>query len=142
MSIPILTTKLHAPPVRADWIPRQRLIERLDEGLNRRLTLVSAPAGYGKTTLITSWLQGLGKRLNITPQLAWLSLEEEENDLTRFLTYFVAAWQGAEQRIGQAVLPLLDLPRLPAAGHLMTLLINDLATLPQKGVLVLRIIHL
>ncbi len=141
MAIPILTTKLHAPPVRPDWVPRQRLIERLDEGLNRRLTLVSAPAGYGKTTLILSWLQGLEQRLNIIAQLAWLTLEEEENDLARFLTYFVAAWQGVEQRIGQSVLPLLDLPQLPAASHLMTLLINDLATLPYQGVMVLNDYH-
>jgi ATP/maltotriose-dependent transcriptional regulator MalT len=141
MPIAILTTKLHTPPVRPNWVPRPRLINRLDEGLNRKLTLVSAPAGYGKTTLITSWLQGLGERLNVVPHLAWLTLEEEENNLARFLTYFVAAWQEMDQAIGQDVLPLLDLPQLPATSSLMTPLINDLARLKRRGVIVVNDYH-
>ena len=141
MPIPVLTTKLHAPPVRPNWVPRQRLIEGMDKGLRRRLTLVSAPAGYGKTTLITSWLEELEARLSITPQVAWLSLEEEENDLARFLTYLIAACQGVEPSIGQTILSLLDLPQLPAPNYLMTLLINDLADVPGQVVLVLNDYH-
>lgn len=143
MSIPILTTKLYVPPVRPDWVPRQRLIKRLDQELRRKLTLVRAPAGYGKTTLITTWLHGLGERLKVTPRVAWLSLEEEENDLARFLSYFVSAWQKVEQGVGQSILPLLDMPQLSAPSYLMTLLINDLANLsPQQGVLVLDDYHI
>ena len=142
MPIPILTTKLHAPPVRPDWVPRQRLIARLDEGLSHKLTLVCAPAGYGKTTLITSWLQSLEARLNVKPQLAWLSLEDEENDLTRFLAYLIAALQSLSPEIGQGELPLLDLPQLPTLEHLMTMLINDLAALRGQNILVLNDYHI
>src|SRR5260221_7405256 len=141
MSIPILTTKLYVPPARPEWVPRQRLIERLDQGIRRKLTLICAPAGYGKTTLITAWLHRLPERLNVTLRLAWLSLEQEDNDLTRFLTYFIAALQRIDEGIGRSVLPLLDIPPLPAPNHLMTALINDLAELPEQGVLVLNDYH-
>jgi LuxR family transcriptional regulator, maltose regulon positive regulatory protein len=141
MSMPILSTKLHAPAVRPDWILRQRLIEKLDEGLNTKLTLISAPTGYGKTSLISAWLQGLEQRLNMSPYIAWLSLEEEENELSRFLSYLVAAWQESETQLGQSILPLLDLPQLPSAPHLITLLINELAHLPRKAILILNDYH-
>src|SRR5262245_62166188 len=111
MSMPILTTKLYIPAVRPDWVPRQRLIKRLDQGLRRQLTLVSAPAGYGKTTLITTWLHGLSERLNVRLRLAWLLLEEEDNDLARFFTYFIAALQKLDPQVGQAVLPLVETPQ-------------------------------
>src|SRR5215468_253198 len=117
MSIPILTTKLFVPPARPEWVPRQRLIKRLDQGLRRKLTLISAPAGYGKTTLITAWLHRLPERLNINLRVAWLSLEEEDNDLARFLTYFLAALQRIDTHIGHGVMPLLDIPPLPATNQ-------------------------
>jgi len=141
MSIPILSTKLYSPSVRPDWVPRQRLIKRLDQGLRRKLTLVSAPAGYGKTTLISSWVHGLNERSQTTPRTGWLSLEDDENDLVRFMSYFVAACQTIDRSIGQTVLPLLDMPQLPSANHLMTLLINDLTNLPEQSVLVLNDYH-
>ena len=83
MATPFLKTKLYIPPVRPELVPRPRLIERLNAGLHRKLTLVSAPAGSGKTTLLSEWASGR--------PVAWLSLDEGDNDLIRFLTYLVAA---------------------------------------------------
>ena len=89
MPTPILATKLYIPPPRPKAVRRPRLIERLNEGVSsgRRLTLVSAPAGFGKTTLVSEWVAGCGC------PIAWLSLDEGDNDPTRFLAYLVAALQ-------------------------------------------------
>ena len=86
MDTPLLTTKLYVPPPGPNLVPRPRLIERLDAGLLQggKLTLVSAPAGFGKTTLLSQWIE------NRNHSATWLSLEESDNDLTRFLTYFIA----------------------------------------------------
>ena len=85
----LLRTKLFVPPVRPNLVKRPRLIERLNEGLQlgHRLTLISAPAGFGKSTLASEWLAGC------ECPVTWLSLDEGDNELTRFLTYFVAALQ-------------------------------------------------
>ena len=92
---PLLRTKLYTPPVRPGLVSRQRLIERLNEGLRlgRRLTLVSAPAGFGKTTLLSDWL----KRV---PNAAWLSLDEGDNEPARFWAYVLAALRGSVKRNG------------------------------------------
>ena len=87
MSTPILATKLYIPPLRPKIVLRLRLIEQLNEGLYRKLTLISAPAGFGKTTLASEWVAACER------PSAWLSLDKGDNDLTRFLTYFVAALQ-------------------------------------------------
>jgi LuxR family transcriptional regulator, maltose regulon positive regulatory protein len=87
MSIPILATKLYIPPPRPKVILRPRLIERLNEGLHRKLSLISAPAGFGKTTLVSEWVTVCER------PAAWLSLDEGDNDPTRFLTYLVSALQ-------------------------------------------------
>lgn len=141
MSTPILTTKLSIPPRRLDWIVRLRLINRLDEGLGRRLTLISAPAGSGKTTLVASWLHGLCSRKPDAPHVAWLSLEPEDNDPVRFLTHFVAALNRLAPGIGQTAQSHLETPHVLNLTHLMTLLINDLAGLPERSVLVLDDYH-
>jgi LuxR family maltose regulon positive regulatory protein len=90
----LLLTKLFVPPPRPKIILRPRLIERLNEGLSagRKLTLISAPAGFGKTTLVSEWVAGC-ERLEPKVPVAWLSLDEGDNDPTRFLTYFIAALQ-------------------------------------------------
>ena len=87
MPTPILATKLYTPPPRPKVVSRPRLLERLNEGLYRNLTLISAPAGFGKTTLVSSWVAFIDR------QVAWLSLDAGENDPTLFLTYLVAALQ-------------------------------------------------
>ena len=94
MAESLLTTKLFIPPSRLKFVHRPRLIERLDAGLHRKLTLISAPAGFGKTTLMTEWLDNLRsdakKESEAENRIAWLSLDESDNDLVRFLTYFIA----------------------------------------------------
>ena len=84
MTVYLLSTKLYLPPFRPDHISRTRLIEKLNAGRSRKLILISAPAGFGKTTLLSSWIAGLEQ------PTAWLSLDEGDNDLTRFLTSLVA----------------------------------------------------
>ncbi len=96
MPTELLTSKLFIPPLRPNLVPRPRLLQILNEGLQmkRRLTLVSAPAGFGKTTLVVAWL----KQIDIPA--AWLSLDEADNDLPRFLAYLAAAFQQVDEQIG------------------------------------------
>ena len=98
MNTPLLTTKLHIPPLRPRErvVSRPQLIERLNAGSRsgRKLTLVSAPAGFGKTTLVSEWIRARGAGTAPVPaplHVAWLSLDEGDSDLARFLTYFIAA---------------------------------------------------
>ena len=80
MAAPVLATKLFVPPLRRNLVMRQRLIDQLNTGVQQKLTLISAPAGFGKTTLVSEWTTICGQ------QVAWLSLDEGDNDPTRFLT--------------------------------------------------------
>lgn len=118
MSTPILTTKLYIPPIRSDLVPRPRLIERLNEGLHSRLTLISAPAGFGKTTLVSDWLG------QSEVPVAWLSLDESDNDLARFLGYLAVALETVQTDLGADTQLLLQSPRPPPQETIMTLLIN------------------
>lgn len=127
MATPILTTKLSLPPKRPDWIVRLRLLNQLDKGLGRKLMLISAPAGSGKTTLAASWLHGLSGRKQDAAKIAWLSLDQEDNDPVRLLAHLVAALQRLDPHLGRAAQAYLKTPRLLDLNHLMTLLINDLA---------------
>ena len=88
---------LYIPSPRSNLVSRPRLIERLNAGLHRKLTLVSAPAGFGKTTLLSEWVAGCGR------PVAWALLDEGDNDLVRFLAYLVAALQKVDEAIGQSV---------------------------------------
>jgi LuxR family maltose regulon positive regulatory protein len=124
--VPLLSTKLYIPPVRPELVPRPRLIERLNAGLQRKLTLISAPAGFGKTTLVTEWLNSAERRF------AWLSLDGGDNDPVRFVTYLVAALQRIDQKMGQVAQGLLGSPQLPPIDSLMTALINDIAAAPER----------
>src|SRR5215210_4289258 len=98
MSTPLLATKLYIPQARPNVVLRPRLIERLNAGLHRKLTLIAAPAGFGKTTLVSAWVAGCGR------PTAWLSLDEGDSDPTRFLTYLVAALQTVVPQVGAGVL--------------------------------------
>jgi LuxR family maltose regulon positive regulatory protein len=131
MSTPLLATKLYIPPARPDLVPRPRLIERLNAGLHRKLTLVSAPAGYGKTTLLSAWLAGMEQ------PVAWLSLDEGDNELFLFLHYLIAALQQLDEMIGQGARNLLQSPQLPSGEGLAIQLLNDLSTFPTPFILVL-----
>ena len=136
---PLLQTKLYIPPIRPRLVSRPRLIEQLNAGLHRKLTLVSAPAGFGKTTLVNEWIQALG---GATPPIAisWLSLDEGDNDLVRFLSYFIAALnqiEGIEATFGKGTLSILQSPQPPPAEAILISLINEIAALPGSVILVL-----
>jgi LuxR family transcriptional regulator, maltose regulon positive regulatory protein len=137
MYTPILATKLYIPFPQPNVVLRPRLIERLNEdGLHRRLTLVCAPAGFGKTTLLGEWLTGL-------PQLtAWLSLDEGDNDPVRFLAYLVAALQTVAPNIGEGVLGALQSPQPPPTETILTALINEISAVGDDLVLVLDDYHI
>jgi LuxR family maltose regulon positive regulatory protein len=160
MALPLLQTKLYIPPPRPEFISRPRLIERLNAGLDRKLTLVSAPAGFGKTTLLSEWiashrlggprLDGRGARHLRRPahvheteavhaqgrlaplRFAWLSLDQGDNDLTRFLSYLIAALQTVEAGIGQGLLATLQSPTPVDRESVLTHLLNEIAGLSQN----------
>ncbi len=135
MPAPLLFTKLYIPPSRPGIVLRPRLIERLNEGLQRKLVLVSAPAGFGKTTLVSEWVARCGRAV------AWLSLEEGDNDLTRFLVYLVAALQTIAADIGKGVLAILQSPQPPPSESILTTLLNDITALSDHFILVLDDYH-
>lgn len=137
MSHDLLQTKLYVPRLRPSFIPRPRLINKLDRGLQEgcKLTLISAPAGFGKTTLISAW-HNRGER-----PFAWLSLDERESDLTHFLAYFIAALQTLSPGIGQRVSGMLESPQPPPTQTVLTMLLNDIAAIPEAFVFVLDDYH-
>jgi LuxR family maltose regulon positive regulatory protein len=140
MSTPILATKLYIPLPRSKIIPRPHLIERLNEGLHHKLTLISAPAGFGKTTLLSEWVQAMGLA---TPSIAvaWLSLDEDDKDVTRFLIYLVAALQTIAPNIGASVLGVLQSSQPPPTEAILTALINEITSLTDDFILVLDDYH-
>ena len=148
MIVPLLATKLYIPPPRTDLVPRPRLVQRLNEGLRqgRQLTLVSAPAGSGKTTLISEWFAAL--RLDphheqpIENRVAWLSLDREDNEPTRFWTYLVAALRTVDDELGTSALQMLQAPQAPSVHLVLTSLLNDIAALSYRSILVLDDFHL
>src|SRR5438105_5593329 len=132
---PILATKLYMPPLRPEVVSRPRLLERLNEGLRRHLVLISAPAGFGKTTLFSQWLA------LIELPAAWLSLDEGDNDPARFLTYLVAALQTIAAHVGEGVLGVLQSPQPPPTEAILTTLLNDLTSISDQFVLVFDDYH-
>jgi len=135
MNMTILTTKLYIPVPRTKVVQRPRLIDRLNEGLNRKLTLISASAGFGKTTLVGEWVAGCGR------PVAWLSLDEGDIDSTRFLTHLVAALQTIEDHLGGGAVNALQSPQPPSIESILTILLNEISALPYKFVLVLDDYH-
>jgi len=143
MPAPLLHTKLYIPPTRPKIVLRPRLIERLNEGMHCKLTLISAPAGFGKTTLVSEWISTLtpcplplGEGAGV--RAAWLSMDEGDNAPTRFLAYLVAALQtlalsdvrlrttveGIAANIGKGVLAILQSPQPPPIESILTILLN------------------
>ncbi|WP_327585146.1 LuxR C-terminal-related transcriptional regulator [Nonomuraea sp. NBC_00507] len=142
MPTTVLATKVFAPARRPQLVARPRLIDRLDAALDpgRRLTLISAPAGFGKTTLVTDWIEHTTRR-QLAARVAWLSLDDGDNDLPRLLTHLVAALQGLEEDLGYEALGLLHgTLALPVEASL-TALINDVAQTAGQIVLVLDDYH-
>jgi LuxR family maltose regulon positive regulatory protein len=130
----LLVTKLLKPPAPPGILLRERLLARLDEGLSRRLTLVSTPPGFGKTTLLSSWAERLDRLC------AWISLDEDDNDLPRFLQYLSAAFREAGADAAETIPPFLRSPR-ELSEHILTHLINTLAAKAVPAVLILDDYH-
>lgn len=139
MKANLLATKLHRPSLPTKWVERPYLTQRLQEGLvlNRQLTLVSAPAGFGKTTCITEWLNTLE-----SCPVAWLALDTADNDPGRFFAYLIAALQSVDAHLGQELAGVLQSGQLPAADMISTSLINDILTVENRFLLVLDDFHL
>ena len=135
MPTPLLSTKLFIPPTRPELVPRPRLIQRLEEGLERKLILVSASAGFGKTTLLSNWAS-----VTSVP-VAWLSLEEQDNNPTRFWTYFVAALQTVCADAEARGLEALSSHPVPPIEQVLTSLINQAAESLHPFVLVADDLH-
>lgn len=138
MLTPILATKLYAPPPQAKLVPRPRLIKILNEGhfLGRKLTLISAPAGFGKTTLISEWISTCGK------PVAWLSLDEADSDLLRFISYLIAAMQPIKEGLGEGLLAEHQSPHAAVIELVLTPLLNEIAAIPNDFFFVLDDYHL
>ena len=131
----LLHTKLMPPRLPASVVQRDFLLARLDEGLTRKISLVTAPTGFGKTTLVRMWLEGRD-----FPS-AWVTLDEHDNDPVRFWTYVCSALRTLDPSLGKTTLSLLTSPQSPSPVSLLTPLINDLARLAARSVLVLEDYH-
>jgi LuxR family maltose regulon positive regulatory protein len=145
--VPLLATKLYVPSTRPELIPRLRLVEQLNEGLHRKMTLISAPAGFGKTTLLSEWIADCSW-LEPEVRVAWLSLDEGDDDLARFLAYLIGALQTipslGEAGVGESALAMLQAsqPQPPPVETILTPLINEIAAVPIAFILVLDDYHL
>ena len=137
MASPLVETKLYAPKLRRSLVARPRLSGRLRRGAESRLTLISAPAGFGKTTLLAEWLAGFGTE----PSVAWLSLDESDRQPASYWTYVVTALQAAVPGVGASALPLPQSAQPPIETVLTTVL-NELGTAPDDVYLVLDDYHL
>ncbi|PSL41847.1 LuxR family maltose regulon positive regulatory protein [Planomicrobium soli] len=135
MNIPIIKTKLYIPVPRPNSVQRPRLIEQLNAGLDRKLTLLAASAGFGKTALASEWVAGCGR------PVAWLSLDEGDSDLLRFLAYFIAALQTMEEGFGAEVSESLKTQKLPPIESTLTALLNEISNIPYSFMLVLDDYH-
>lgn len=133
--MPILATKLYIPQTRAKLVTRYRLNERLNEGLHYKLTLVSAPAGFGKTTLVSGWVS------DSKHNAAWLSLDKEDNDPQRFLVYLIEALQVIEPNIGAEILGAIRSSQAPPGKSILTALLNEIATIDEDTTIVLDDYH-
>jgi len=131
-----LKTKLRIPPLRSGWIPRPRLDKRMDEGFERKLILVSAPAGFGKTTLLVDWIH----RHNIPT--VWFSVDKGDNDALHFLTYVILGLASLEAGTGKAALTMLQSPQPPPIEPILINLLNDINRISTDFALVLDDYHL
>ncbi len=138
---PLLPTKLFIPPQRPFLVPRPRLIDRLAQGRSGKVTLVAAPAGFGKTTLVTSWLAHSPPSNERRPA-AWLSLDENDNLFPHFFTYFIAAMQTVYPGLAQGLLSSLQMTPPPDDGAILPVLLYELGALDKPLLLVLDDYHL
>lgn len=138
---PLLKTKLHIPHRRPDMVPRSLLIKQLNERIQRKLTLITAPAGYGKTNLASEWTHSLQSEDTSNNRITWLSLEEADSEPIRFLSYVIAALQQVAPEIGVGALSLFEMAQSPPINTVLNELINDIAGLDYHIMLVLDDYH-
>src|SRR5215203_149297 len=138
--VTVLETKLYVPRPREGRVPRARLSERLDRGVASKLVLVSAPAGFGKTTLLTEWLAGRSSEEE-PGSATWLSLDSGDNDPAHFWTYVIAGLRSLAPSMGATALELLQAPQALPVQAVLTTLLNDLAAVDDDVVLVLDDYH-
>jgi LuxR family maltose regulon positive regulatory protein len=138
MPLPLATAKFQMPPVREGWVHRPRLVEKISRGMRGPVTLVSAPAGYGKTTLLGDW-----KKTVEEPErgLVWLTLDDDDNDLSQFFLYLIGALQRRDERIGKSALAMLQSPEPLPIRNTISVLLNEAAAFPQPAALVLDDYH-
>jgi LuxR family maltose regulon positive regulatory protein len=132
----LLTTKLNIPQLNINLVTRPRLYERLDEGVRCKLTLISAPTGFGKSTLVTGWLSERDQHI------AWLSLDQGDNDPVRFWSYLIAAIQTIHQEIGVEALQIVSALQMRNTEPVAISLINDISQISHDLILVLDDYHL
>ncbi len=132
----VLETKLYIPQPRPKLVPRPNLIARLNDGIQRKLTLISAPAGFGKTTLLIDWINQTGI------PVSWISLDAEDGNSLRFMTYLLAAVQKVEPTVGKLALETLHSSQPLPIESVLTNLINEIASIPNRFVIVLEDYHL
>ena len=135
MSIPLLTTKLYIPPPRSNLVPRPRLIERINDGITQKLVLICAPAGFGKTTLLSDWV----RQINLP--VAWLSLDAGDNELNRFLIYLVAAIQTIDDNLCRTVQAMVQASQSPPMESILIEVINEVAVQSENLFLILEDFH-
>src|SRR5215217_1130074 len=131
----LIRAKLYPPRLSPDLVPRPRLVQKFNEGLARKLSLVSAPAGFGKTTLLSEWAQ------QAPCPVAWVTFDQDDDDLHSFLTYFVAALESVYPHSCDQTQSLLNAPTLPPLNGLVALLANELSMLAGELILVLDDYH-
>lgn len=136
----LLTTKLAPPRLHSRSVPRPGLLARLDAGIERKLTLISTPAGFGKSTLVSEWIAYRRNQPEKLP-IAWVSLDAWDNDLVRFWRYVLTASKIFHPAVSNSALDLLDSSPPPSIQAILTLFINELVKLPSKAVLVLEDYH-
>mgnify|MGYP001274416647 CR=1 FL=1 len=140
----LLATKFHIPSRRSGLVARSQLLAELQHGLDEhhKLALISAPAGYGKTTLVAEWITLIqSSTINQTTKISWLSLDEADNDPIRFARYFLTALQKADELLGAQAQGMLEMPGMPSLPGLFDILLNDLAESDASFVLILDDYH-
>lgn len=134
--IELLATKLFIPRLRKNLVSRPRLVGQLNAGLDKKLILIAAPAGFGKTTLLAEWIQQSPKHV------AWVSLDNNDNDPIRFWVYFITALKKLREDLGKSALAFLQSPQPPPIPSIITTLINDLTSFPDDIWIILDDFHL
>jgi LuxR family maltose regulon positive regulatory protein len=132
----MLLTKLHIPPSGINIVHRSELCDKLNTGLSRKLILISAPAGFGKTTIVSDWID------QYKIPTAWFSIDNGDNDPVNFLSYIISGIQSIHKEFGQGALNLLNSPNRPSVESIASLLINEILNINKNFLLVLDDFHL